>query len=63
VRVVLVHGAGDSFCAGNDLEDFMKNPPGPGDSPQARLINAMLNFDKPFVAAVHGAAIGGEPQC
>ena len=21
-RVVLWHGAGDSFCAGNDLEDF-----------------------------------------
>src|SRR5882672_3106228 len=29
-RVVLWHGAGDSFCAGNDLEDFLKNPPGPG---------------------------------
>jgi len=21
-RVVLWHGAGDSFCAGNDIEDF-----------------------------------------
>jgi enoyl-CoA hydratase/carnithine racemase len=37
VRVVLWHGAGDSFSAGNDLEDFIKNPPGPGESPQARL--------------------------
>jgi len=27
-RVVLWHGAGNSFTAGNDLEDFMKNPPG-----------------------------------
>jgi len=42
VRVVLWHGAGDSFCAGNDVEDFLKNPPGPGDSPQARLINAFI---------------------
>jgi enoyl-CoA hydratase/carnithine racemase len=32
VRVVLWHGAGDSFCAGNDLEDFLKTPMGPGDS-------------------------------
>jgi enoyl-CoA hydratase/carnithine racemase len=58
-RVVLWHGAGDSFCAGNDIEDFLKNPPGPGESPQASLMNALVNFDKPLVAAVHGAAIGG----
>src|SRR5262249_20792732 len=59
IRVVLWHGAGDSFCAGNDIQDFQKNPPGPGDSPQARLIAALINFDKPIVVAVQGAAIGG----
>lgn len=58
-RVVLWHGAGDSFCAGNDVEDFLKNPPGPGESPQARLMNALVDFDKPLIAAVRGAAIGG----
>src|SRR3954470_23629787 len=58
-RVILWHGAGDSFCAGNDIEDFLKNPPGPGESPQARLMDALINFDKPLVAAVHGAAMGG----
>src|SRR5438876_3060967 len=58
-RAVLWHGAGDSFCAGNDIEDFLKNPPGPGESPQARLMEALINFDKPIVVAVHGAAIGG----
>jgi enoyl-CoA hydratase/carnithine racemase len=62
-RVVLWHGAGDSFCAGNDVEDFLKNPPGPGDSPQARLTTAFIDFDKPVVAAVHGAAIGGGTPC
>ena len=58
IRVVLCHGAGDSFCAGNDIEDFMKEPRGPGESPQARLMDALLDFDKPIVAAVHGMAIG-----
>ena len=59
INVVLLHGAGDCFTAGNDLEDFMKNPPGPGDSPQRRLISALIDFSKPLVAAVHGVAVGG----
>jgi enoyl-CoA hydratase/carnithine racemase len=59
IRVVLWHGAGDSFCAGNDVGDFLKNPPEPGESPQARLMDAFVRFEKPIVVAVQGAAIGG----
>ena len=59
VRVVLWHGAGDAFCAGNDMGDFLKNPPGPGNFPQGRLMDALIGFEKPIVAAVQGAAIGG----
>lgn len=59
VHVVLWDGAGDSFSAGNDIEDFLKNPPGPGESPQARLMKALVEFDQPLIAAVRGVAIGG----
>jgi enoyl-CoA hydratase/carnithine racemase len=59
VRVVLWHSAGDAFCAGNDMGDFLKNPPGAGESPQARLMDAFVRFEKPIVVAVQGAAVGG----
>src|SRR5580658_9859934 len=60
IRVVLLQGAGDSFSAGNDIGDFLKHPPGEGgaESPQEKLIAALINFDKPLIAAVHGAAVG-----
>ena len=59
VLVVIWDAAGDSFSAGNDVQDFLNNPPGPGPSPQAQLGDALLNFDKPLIAVVQGAAIGG----
>ncbi|UVK38830.1 enoyl-CoA hydratase [Mesorhizobium sp. AR10] len=58
VRAVLWHGAGDAFSAGNDIQDFLGNPPGAGESPQSRLMHALADFDKPLVAAVRGAAVG-----
>lgn len=59
VRVVLWHGAGGTFSAGNDLQDFLANPPGRHDSPQSRLTDAFIAFEKPIVAAVQGSAVGG----
>jgi enoyl-CoA hydratase/carnithine racemase len=59
IRVVVLHGAEDSFTAGNDLGDFEKNPPKASGSPQARFTDALITFSKPLVAAVHGAAVGG----
>jgi enoyl-CoA hydratase/carnithine racemase len=59
VRVVLWHGAGDAFTAGNDIVDFLENPPHGSDSPQSRLTAALIDFAKPLVAAVRGIAVGG----
>jgi enoyl-CoA hydratase/carnithine racemase len=58
-RVVLWHSAGDVFSAGNDAGDFLKNPPGGSESPQGRLMEAFIKFEKPIVVAVQGAAVGG----
>ena len=59
IRVAVRHGAGDSFCADNDIGDFLKSPPTASESPQSALIQAPINLEKPIVAAVHVAAIGG----
>jgi enoyl-CoA hydratase/carnithine racemase len=53
------HGAGNSFSTGIDIEDFVKNPPGPSESPEAQLIYALINFEKPLIVIVQGAAIWG----
>ena len=58
IRVVLVHASGEHFSAGNDLQDFLNHPPGSGESPQRRMMNALRLLDKPLVGAVRGAAIG-----
>jgi enoyl-CoA hydratase/carnithine racemase len=58
VRVVHWHGAGDAFTAGNDMGDFLNNPPGPGNFPQGPLMDALIALEKPIVVAVQGVAIG-----
>ncbi len=58
IRVVLIWGEGGMFTSGNDLKDFMQNPPGSGDSPVLRFLTSLLDFPKPLVAAVDGPAIG-----
>lgn len=58
VRVVLLRGEGGAFCAGNDLGDFLANPPTGQDAPVLKFLKAVTTFTKPLVAAVDGAAVG-----
>jgi enoyl-CoA hydratase/carnithine racemase len=58
VRAVLFTGQPGIFTSGNDLEDFMQRPPQGSDSPVSRFMQALLDCDKPVVAAVTGAAVG-----
>lgn len=58
VRAVLITGQPGIFTSGNDLEDFVQRPPASEDSPVFRFMRALVQCDKPVVAAVTGAAIG-----
>ena len=58
VRVILITGHPQIFTAGNDLEDFMKNPPQAMDSPVHQFLHQLSHASKPVVAAVSGAAVG-----
>jgi enoyl-CoA hydratase/carnithine racemase len=58
VRVMLLHGSQEAFTAGNDLNDFLANPPRGDDSGVAHFLRAIVATKKPLVAAVAGPAIG-----
>lgn len=63
VRVLVVHGAGDNFSAGGDIEGFGDLDDIPARRTYQELAfeayRAFENFPKPTIAAVHGYALGG----
>jgi len=58
VRVILFTGNGGAFTAGNDLQDFLNNPPQGDNTPVFRFLRAISTASKPMVAAVSGVAVG-----
>lgn len=58
VRAVVITSEGDHFTAGNDIKDFMANPPTEESSDVARFLAGLLEFPKPLIAAVKGNAVG-----
>jgi enoyl-CoA hydratase/carnithine racemase len=58
VRAVILTSTGAHFTAGNDIKDFMENPPTTQDSTVAAFCGALLDFPKPLLAAVNGNAVG-----
>jgi enoyl-CoA hydratase/carnithine racemase len=58
VRVLLIQGHETVFSAGNDIGDFLNQPPATQDSPVFRFLRAIAAFPKPLIAAVSGPAVG-----
>ncbi len=67
VRAVVLTGAGTAFCAGMDLEEMRETSQLPKPHEQWRddalayqeLLEQMLRFPKPIIAAVNGPAVAG----
>ncbi len=57
IHCVLIQGDETCFCAGNDLQDFIESS-ADDELVALTLINALVNFKKPLVAAVAGPAVG-----
>lgn len=58
IRAVLFSGAGEAFCAGNDLHDFLAHPPEGTEGPAFRFLRNISCATKVLVAAVQGNAVG-----
>jgi enoyl-CoA hydratase/carnithine racemase len=58
VRVVLFQGHESIFSAGNDIGDFLNQPPSTPESAVFRFLRGIATFEKPLLAAVAGPAVG-----
>lgn len=62
VRVVVLTGAGQAFCAGGDLKQMAGGGDGPKLEPKGDYADLLLRFTelgKPTIAKVNGVAMGG----
>jgi enoyl-CoA hydratase/carnithine racemase len=58
-----LHRQATGFSAGNDLEDFLKNPPKTQDAPVFQFLWQISHASKPIVAAVRAWRWASAPRC
>lgn len=63
VRAIVLHGEGKFFSAGADIKEFTQVSSGEEFSELSasgqKVFERVENFEKPVIAAIHGAALGG----
>lgn len=65
IRIVMVNGNGDNFCAGADIGWMQKmSKSSKADNVEdalqlAKLLHKIYNFPKPVIGLIHGATMGG----
>ena len=57
-RVLVFQGDVTVFSAGNDIGDFLNNPPANEEAAVFQFLWALVGFSKPMLAAVCGPAVG-----
>ena len=56
IRAIVINAAGKMFIAGADIREFDKPP---GEVTTGMICGVLDEAAKPFVAALHGTALGG----
>lgn len=60
IRVIVISGSGQAFCAGADLKAGGVSPSASGaEHPFARLLELIWNAPKPVIGRINGLAFGG----
>lgn len=65
IRIILLSGAGENFCAGGDIDWMRSAASAPADENErdavalARMFETLARSSKPTLAVVQGAAFGG----
>ena len=63
IRCVVITSEGEHFTAGNDIRDFMSNPPTEEDSGVAKFLGSLLEFPSHYLRPLKEMPLESEQRC